>query len=164
MLEDLNTLPPKRLDKELKKLVHDALPCHAANVFDGNPDDGITVALHIDPRQRRDILDLARVVEDDTRVHAFSAWSLLPPARRRREWRLLLRVSFERPVRCDFVVNLDVQEHSSDPSRAALPLLLAASRLVFVLDGQIDVECPLVWIDAPVAREPVLELLKTVGV
>ena len=73
-------------------------------------------------------------------------------------------VSFERPVRCDFVVNLDVREHGSDPLRAALPLLLAASRLVFVLDGQIDAEWPLVWIDAPVAREPVLELLTAVGV
>jgi hypothetical protein len=164
MLEDLNTLPPKRLEKELKKLVHDALPCHAATAFDGNPDDGITVALHIDPRQRRDILDLARVVEDDTRVHAFSAWSLLPPAGRRREWRLLLRVSFERPVRCDFAVNLDVREHGSDTPRAALPLLLAAHRLVFILDEQIDAEWPLVWIDAPAAREPVLELLTAVGV
>lgn len=164
MLEDLNTLPRKRLERELRKLVRAALPCHAATVFDGNPDDGISIVLHIDPRQRRDVLDLARVVEDDTRVHAFSAWSLLAPAERRLAWRLLLRVSFDRPARCDFTVSLDVSDDTSDPLREALPVLLAASRLVFVLDGQVDSERSLVWIDAPAAREPVLELLKAVGV
>jgi hypothetical protein len=165
MLDDLTTLPGKRREKRLEKLAVEALPCRAVTVFDGNDDDdGITVALHVDSRQRRDVLDLARVVEDDTRIHGTCDWSLLPPARRRDHSRLLLRVSFERPVRCDFVVNLDVREDRSDPLRAALPLLLAASRLVFVIDGQLDAEWPLVWIDAPVAREPVLELLKAVGV
>ena len=67
-------------------------------------------------------------------------------------------------MQCDFTVNLDVRDHPSDPLRGALPLLLAASRLVFVLDGQADAERPLVWITAPVAREPVLELLAAVGV
>ena len=164
MLDDLTTLPAKRREKRLAKLADEALPCRAITVFDGNPNDGITVALHVDSRRRGDVLDLARVVEDDTRVHGTCDWSLLPPAGRRNHFRLLLRVSFERPVRCDFVVNLDVRDHGSDPLRAALPLLLAASRLVFVLDGQIDAEWPLVWIDSPVAREPVLELLKAVGV
>jgi hypothetical protein len=164
MLDDLTTLPAKRREKRLEKLADEALPCQAVTVFDGNSDDGITVALHIDSRRRRDVLDLARVVEDDTRVHGTCDWSLLPSAERRHYSRLLLRVSFERPVQCDFVVNLDVREDRSDPLRGALPLLLAASRLVFVLDGQIDAEWPLVWIDAPVVREPVLELLKAVGV
>lgn len=147
----------------MQELVHDALPCHAVTVFDGNADDGITAALHVDPRQRGDVLDLARVVDDDPRVYGSCAWSLLPPVGRGLEWRLLLRVSFERPVRCEFALNLDVHDHPSDPLRPALPLLLAASRLVFVLDGQADPERSLVWIDAPAAREPVLELLAAVG-
>lgn len=164
MLEDLNTLPRKRLKTELRTLVQTALPCRAARVFDGNREDGISIALHLDPRQRSDVLDLARVVEDDTRVHAFSAWSLLAPAGRRHAWTLLLRVSFDRPVRCDFSVSVDVSDDTADPLREALPLLLAASSLVFVLNGKADAQRSLVWIDAPAAREPVLELLKAIGV
>jgi hypothetical protein len=163
MLEDLSTLPPKRLEKQLETLAHDALPCHAVTVFEGDPDAGLTVAVHVDSRRRGDVLDLSRVVEDDARVHGFCDWSLLPPTRRRPQWRLLLRVGFERPVQCLFTVGFDVRAHSSDPLRATLPLLLAANRLVFVFDRRIDAERPLVWIAAPVAREPVLELLTAVG-
>jgi hypothetical protein len=164
MLEDLSTLPPKRLEKQLEKLAHDALPCHRVAVFAGNADEGLSVALHVGSHRRGDILDLARVVEDDAGVQASCGWSLLPPTRRRRSWRLLLRVSFERPVRCLFTVGFDVRDHRSDPLRATLPLLLAANRLVFIFDGPLSPERPLVWIDAPVAREPVLELLAAVGV
>jgi hypothetical protein len=163
MLEDLSTLPPKRLEKELETLAHEALPCHAVTVFDGDPDDGLTVAVHVDSRRRGDILDLARVVEDDPTVQASCGWSLLPPTGRRAPWRLFLRVSFERPVHCDFTVGFDVREHPSDPLRATLPLILAANRLVFALDGTLDPERPLVWIAAPVVRDPVLELLTAVG-
>ena len=95
MLEDLSTLPPKRLEKELETLAHEALPCHAVTVFDGDPDAGLTVAIHVDSRRRGDILDLARVVEDDPTVQASCSWSLLPPMRRRASWRLLLPVSFD---------------------------------------------------------------------
>jgi hypothetical protein len=164
MLDDLTTLPAKRRQKRLEKLADEALPCRAATIFNGNSSDGITVALHVDSRRRGDVLDLARVVEDDTRVHGTCDWSLLPPGGRRHYFRLLLRVRFERPVGCEFVVSLDVRDHGSDRLRAALPLLLAASRLVFVIDEQVGAEWPLVWIDAPVAREPLLELLKAVGV
>jgi hypothetical protein len=163
MLDDLSTLPPKRLEKRLEKLGDEALPCHAATVFDGNPDDGITAALHVDSRRRGVVLDLARVVEDDPRVHGSADWSLLPPTRRRGHWRLLLRVSFERPVQCLFTVSFDVRAHPSDPLRPTLPLLLAANRLVFTFDGRLDAEQPLVWITAPAAREPVLDLLAAVG-
>jgi hypothetical protein len=163
MLEDLSILPPKRLEKELEVLAHEALPCRAVTVFDGNPDAGLTVAFHVDARGRGDILDLARVVEDDPTVHASCGWSLLPPTRRCPQWRLLLRVGFERPVHCDFTVGFDVHDHASDPLRATLPLLLAANLLVFALDGPLDTERPLVWIAAPVVREPVLELLTAVG-
>ena len=164
MLEDLSTLPPKRLEKQLESLAHNALPCHAVTAFEGDPDAGLTVAVHVDSRLRGDVLDLARVVEDDARVNGSCDWSLLPPTRRRSQWRLLLRVSFERPVQCVFTVGFDVRAHSSDPLRATLPLLLAANRLVFVVDGRVDSERPLFWIAAPVAREPVLELLTAVGV
>ena len=163
MLEDLNTLPPERLERELETLAREALPCSAIIALDGDPKDGVTVALHVDPCGRGDVLDLARVVDDDARVQAFSAWSLLPDERDG-EWRLLLRVSFERPVRCNFTVSLDVRDHPSEPVRGALPLLLAASRLVFVLDGQAHPERSLVWIDAPSARESVLKLITAVGV
>ena len=164
MLEDLSTLPTKRLERQLERLALDALPCDAVSVFEGSSDDGLIVALHVDSRQRGAVLDLARVVEDDPAVQASCAWSLLPPTRRRDHWRLLLRVGFERPVQCTFTVSFDVGSHPSDPLRATLPLLLAASRLVFAFDGRLDPERPVVWITAPAACEPVLELLAAVGV
>lgn len=159
ILEDLTTLPPKRLEKRLEEFARDALPCHSATVFDGNPTDGVTVALHVDSRRRGDVLDLARVVEDDAAVQASCGWSLLAPSRKHAYWRLLLRMSFERPVNCDFTVGFDVGDHPSDPMRGSLPLLLAANRFVFDLDGRLDPELPLVWIAAPVARECVLEVM-----
>jgi hypothetical protein len=159
ILEDLTTLPPKRLEKRLEELARDALTCHSATVFDGNPDDGLTVALHVDSRRRRDVLDLARVVEDDAAVHASCGWSLLTPNRRHPYWRLLLRVSFERPVTCAFTVSFDIREHPSDPLRASLPLLLAANRFVFDFDGRLEPDTPLIWIAAPIARECVLDVL-----
>jgi len=163
ILEDLTTLPPKRLEKRLEELARDALPCHSATVFDGNPDDGLTVALHVDSRRRRDILDLARVVEDDAAVYASRGWSLLAPSRRHPYWRLLLRLSFERPVICAFTVSFDIREHPNDPLRAALSLLLAADRFVFDFDGRLDPDMPLVWIAAPDARECVLDVLSQSG-
>ncbi|MDQ3379519.1 MAG: hypothetical protein M3546_04245 [Actinomycetota bacterium] len=159
ILEDLTTLPPKRLEKRLEALSRDALPCPAATVFDGNPNDGLTVALHVDSRRRGDVLDLARVVEDDAAVQASCGWSLLAPSRRHRRWRLLLRVSFERPVKCVFTVGFDVRDHPNDPLHATLPLLLAADRFVFDFDGRLDPNRPLAWIAAPTARECVLAVL-----
>jgi hypothetical protein len=163
VLEDLSTLPPKRLEKQLEKLANEALHCPAVTVFDGDADEGLTVALHVNSHRRGDILDLARVVEDDPSVDASCGWSLLPPTPRRAAWRLLLRVSFERPVQCTFTVGFDILAHESDPLRASLPLLLAANRLVFAFDGALDPERPLVWIAAPVARDPLLDLLTAVG-
>ena len=71
------------------------------------------------------MLDLARVLESEPGGHVVTGWSLLPPSRRHPQWRLLLHVSFERPVLCDFTVGFDVRDHPSDPLRATLPLLLA---------------------------------------
>jgi hypothetical protein len=164
ILEDLTTLSPKRLEKRLEALARDALPCHSVTVFDGSSAQGLTVALHVDSRRRGDVLDLARVVEDDAGVSASCGWSLLTPNRRQPRWRLLLRVSFERPVTCEFTVALDVSEHPKDPLRGDLPLLLAASRFVFDLDGRLDPERPLVWIAAPAARECVFDVLSATGI
>jgi hypothetical protein len=159
ILEDLTTLSPKRLEKRLEALARDALPCRSVTVFDGNREQGLTVALHVDSLRRGDVLDLARVVEDDAAVSASCGWSLLAPSRRNARWRLLLRVSFERPVLCDFTVAFDISDHPNDPLRTELPLLLAADRFVFDLDGRLDPERPLVWIAAPAARECVLDVL-----
>jgi hypothetical protein len=159
ILEDLTMLSPKRLEKRLEALARDALPCRSVTVFDGSPERGLIVALHIDSRRRGDVLDLARVVEDDAAVSASCGWSLLTPNRRHSRWRLLLRVSFERPVTCEFSMTLDMSEHPSDPLRADLPLLLAASRFVLDFDGRLDPERPLVWIVAPAVRDCVLELV-----
>jgi hypothetical protein len=164
ILEDLTTLSPKRLEKRLEELAREALPCHSATVFDGNPEDGLTVALHVESRRRGDVLDLARVVEDDAGVQASCGWSLLAPSRRHPCWRLLLRISFERPVACVFTVSFAVREHRADPLRASLPLLLAANRFVFDFDGRLGPERPLVWIAAPLARDCVMEVLAASGV
>jgi hypothetical protein len=161
ILEDLTTLPPKRLEKRLEALARDALPFRSAMVFDGSPDNGLTVALHVDSLRRGDVLDLARVVEDDAAVSASCGWSLLAPSRKNPRWRLLLRVSFERPAVCAFTVGFEISNHPSDPSRASLPLLLAANRFVFDFDGRLDPELPLVWIAAPAARECLLDLLSS---
>ncbi|MGH3113946.1 MAG: hypothetical protein ACRDOP_10835, partial [Gaiellaceae bacterium] len=82
MLNDLTTLPAKRRQELLEDLAVEALPCWSITVFDGNSDDGITVALHVDSRHRGTVLDLARVVQDDPRVCGTCDWSLLPPTGR----------------------------------------------------------------------------------
>jgi hypothetical protein len=164
VLDDLTTLAPRRLVRRLNQLAQEALPCHAATLFSGSEGAGLTVALHVDSRRRRDVIDLARVVDDDPRAHGSCDWSLLPPTRWRGHWRLLLRVSFERPVQCLFTVSFDIRRHANDPLRPSLPLLLAASQLVFVFDRGLADQWPLVWIGAPAAREPLLELLNAVGV
>lgn len=163
MLEDLSTLPSKRLEKTLAKLADAALPCHAVRVLDWAPDHGITVALHVHAQGRGEVLDLARVVEDDPRAYGMADWSLLPNTHLHM-WRLLLRVKVDRPVNCEFTISLDVSDQPLDPLRTSLPLLFAASRLAFALDEQTESGRPLVWITAPVAREPLLELLTAAGV
>ena len=133
-------------------------------MFDGSPNQGLTVALHVDSRRGADVLDLARVVEEDATVTASCGWSLLTPSRHQSKWQLLLRVSFERPVLCEFTVALDISDHPSDPTCAGLPLLLAASRFVFDFDGHLDSERPLVWIAAPAARDCVFDVLTQTGI
>jgi hypothetical protein len=159
ILEDLASLPPKRLEKRLEAIARDALGCRSITVFDGNPDDGLTVALRIDARGRGDVQDLARVVEDDNFVRASCGWSLLRAGRRHAYRLLLLRLSFERPVTCAFTVVFEIGDHPTDPMRAALPLLLAANRFVFDLGGGLDRDRPLVWIAAPAAQDCLLEVL-----
>jgi hypothetical protein len=164
ILEDLTTLSPKRLEKRLEALARDALPCRSVTVFEGSPEQGLTVALHVDSCRRGDVLDLARVVEDDAAVSASCGWSLLSPSRRQSRWRLLLRVSFERPATCEFTVALDIGEHAKDSLRGSLPLLFAASRFAFDFDRRLDPQRPLVWIAAPAARECVFDVLTHTGI
>lgn len=158
ILEDLSHLPPKRLEKRLEQLAREALPCHDVTVFDGNPQDGLTVALHVDARGRGDVLDLARVVEDDSVVRAWSGWSVLTPERRRPYWRLLLRVRFDRPVNCLFTIGFETQVHAAETVRRSLPLLLAADRFVLEL-GECHVERPRAWVEAPLARDCLLQVI-----
>ncbi|MHB1244237.1 MAG: hypothetical protein ACYC1P_12700 [Gaiellaceae bacterium] len=164
ILEDLTKLPPKRLERKLEELAREALPSISVMVFDGNPTDGLTVGLHVESQGRRDVLDLARVLEIEPDGYVVSAWALLSPGRKHPYWRLLLRVEFERPVRCSFAVRLDVGDQPSDPLRATLPLILAADRFALAFDGMPDRDRPLVWVAAPATRECVFEVLAAVGV
>lgn len=164
ILEDLTQLSPKRLERRLEQLAREALPCGSAIVFDGSPREGLTVGLRVESEGRRDVLDLARVLEEEPGGQVFSAWALLAPSRGHPSWRLLLRIHFERPVKCSFIVRLDVRDHPSDPLRAALPLILAADRFALAFDGPPEHDRPLVWVYAPAARECVLEVLAAVGI
>lgn len=164
IIEDLTKLSPKRLARRLDELAHDALPCLSATVFDGSPDEGLTVGLGVESEGRRDVLDLARVLEIEAGGYLTSAWSLLHPNRAQPYWRLLMRVEFERPVSCSFVLRFDVRDHPSDPLRVALPLILAADRFALSFDGDPEPDRPLLWVSAPAARECVLEVLAAVGV
>jgi hypothetical protein len=100
-----------------------------------------------------------RPVGAEELVRIFSAWALLSPNRSHAYWRLLLRVHFERPVLCSFVVRLDIRDHPSDPLRAALPILLAADRFALGFDDEPSKKQRLLWVSAPAARECVLEVL-----
>jgi hypothetical protein len=164
ILEDLTKLSPKRLERRLEELAREALPCTSAIVFDGSPTEGLTVGLRVESQRRRDVLDLARVLAIEPDGYAFSAWALLTPNRSHPYWRLLLRVDFERPVRCAFVVRLEVRDHASDPLRAKLPLILAADRFALSFDGPPGEDRPLVWVSAPAARDCVFDVLRAVGV
>ena len=164
MVEDLTKLSPKRLERRLEEFAREGLPCVAATVFDGSPQDGLTVGLRVEPQGRRDVLDLARVLEIEPNGYVFSAWALLSPNREHPYWRLLLRVHFERPVSCSFVVRFDVREHASDPLRAALPLLLASDRFALAFDRPPDPDRPLLWVAAPAARDCVFDVLTAAGI
>lgn len=164
ILEDLTQLTPKRLERRLEELAREGLPCGSAIVFDGSPTDGLTVGLRVESEGRRDVLDLARVLEEEPCGHVYSAWALLAPSRRYPLWRLLLRVQFDRPVHCSFVVRFDVRDHASDPLRAALPLLLAADRFALAFEGPPEHDRPLVWVSAPAARDCIFDLLHAVGI
>lgn len=157
--EDLTKLSPKRLARRLEKLSREALPCVLASVFDGNPRDGLTVGLWVESRARPDVVDLARVLASEPGGHVATAWSLLRPGRAQPHWRLLLRVEFERPVSCAFVVQFDIRKHADDQLWRALPLLLAADGFAIAFDRTpVDADS-LLWVPAPAARECVTETI-----
>ena len=163
MVESLTQLKPKRLNRRLEELARNALPCVSAVVSHGDPEHGLTVALWVESQGRRDVLDLARVLESEPGGHVETGWSLLSPSRRHPKWRLLLHVSFERPVLCDFVIRFDITEHPSDELRCALPLLLAASGFALAFDGSPSSNRPITWVPAPAVRDCVFEGLAAVG-
>jgi hypothetical protein len=79
VLEDLTQLSPKRLERRLEELAREALPCSSVVVFDGSPSEGLTVGLQVESLDRRDVLDLARVLDVEPNGYVFSAWALLSP-------------------------------------------------------------------------------------
>lgn len=163
ILEDLTKLTPKRLERRLEELAREALPCVSAVAFEANPDEGLTVGLWVESEGRRDVLDLARVLESEPGGHVATGWSLLSPSRPYPYWRLLLRVHFERPVQCSFVIRFDVRDSASDAIRSSLPLLLAASGFALAFDRLPEAERPLAWVPAPSARECLYEVLVSAG-
>jgi hypothetical protein len=163
MTEDLTKLKPKRLGRRLEHLAQEALPCVSAIVFDGDPDDGLTVGLWVEPQGRRDVLDLARVLESEPGGHVTTGWSLLSPSRQHPYWRLLLHVDIQRPVLCSFVIRLDVHDDPNDQLRLALPLLLAASGFALAFGGLPEYERPVTWVPAPAVRECVFATLVAAG-
>ena len=163
ILEDLTRLTPKRLERRLEELAREALPCVSAVAFEANPDEGLTVGLWVESAGRRDVVDLARVLETEPGGHVATGWSLLSPSRAHPYWRLLLRVHFERPVLCSFVMRFDIRDNPSDAMRRSLPLLLAASGFALAFDRLPETDRPLAWIPAPAVRDCVYEALSASG-
>lgn len=163
MVEDLTTLKPKRLGRRLEVLARDALPCVSAVVSHGDPEHGLTVALWVESQGRRDVRDLARVLESEPDGLVETGWALLSPSRRHSRWRLLLRVDIERPVLCNFAVCFDITDHPDDQLRLALPLLLAASGFALAFDGFAEPDRPVTWVPAPAVRDCVFEVLAAIG-
>jgi hypothetical protein len=159
ILEDLTRLTAKRLERRLEELAREALPCVSAVAFEASPDEGLTAGLWVESQGRRDVRDLARVLETEPGGHVATGWSLLSPSRSHPYSRLLLRVHFERPVLCSFVVRFDIRDDASDAMRSSLPLLLAASGFALAFDQLPQTEQPLAWIPAPAARDCVYEVL-----
>jgi hypothetical protein len=152
ILEDHSSLSPRKLGRRLQALAADALPCLGVVAYEANPEDGLTTALWVDSRGRRDVRDLVRVVETEPGGSASVAWSRLG-APGRGTVVLLLRVAIERPALCAFDVRFDISQHRQDPARGGLSLLLAAERFALAFDERPDPASGLVWIPAPAVRD-----------
>jgi hypothetical protein len=163
ILEDLTRPTAKRLERRLEELARDALPCVSAVAFEANPEEGLTVGLWVESQGRRDVGDLARVLETEPGGHVATGWSLLSPSRSHPYSRLLLRVHFERPVLCSFVVRFDVRDGATDAMRSSLPLLLAASGFALAFNQLPETGQPLAWIPAPTVRDCMYDVLDAAG-
>jgi hypothetical protein len=163
ILEDLTRLTPKRLERRLEELAREALPCVSAVAFEANPEEGLTVGLWVESQGRRDVGDLARVLETEPGGHVATGWSLLSPSRSYPYSRLLLRVHFERPVLCSFVIRFDIRDDASDAMQSSLPLLLAASGFALAFDQLPQTGRALAWIPAPAVRDCVYDVLGAAG-
>lgn len=158
ILEDLTTLSPRKLEKRLRQIAEEALPCIEVWAADANRCDGLTVALLVDARSRPDVADVGRVLEDEPRALLATAWALLSEGDRSV---LLLRVDVERPVRCSFAIRFQLTGHSHDPTEASLPLLLAASRFVLLTEAEPELDRPALWFATPYVRECIRKLIAT---
>ena len=109
------------------------------------------------------MLDLARVLEIEPDGYVVSAWALLTPSRKHPYWRLLLRIQFERPVRCSFACAstsaISRATHSARRCRSSSPRTGSLSPST----ARPSQDRPLVWVAAPAARECVFEVLAAVG-
>ena len=157
ILEDLSTLSPKKLQRRLEELAEDALPCLGIYAYAASPEDGLTTVLWVDSRRRRDVLDLARVVETEPGGFATVAWSRV--SLRSRSSTLLLRASFDRPVRCAFDVRIDVPLDTLGRRRSDVLLLAAASSIALSIDTSPLCDKLTVCVSAPASNESLLELL-----
>lgn len=102
ILDDLSTLSPRKLEKRLAQLAKEALPCIDIWAADASRAEGLTVALEVDARSRPEVADLGRVLEQEPAALLSSAWAILAPSGSSHHSVLMLRVSLERPVHCDF--------------------------------------------------------------
>ena len=159
MVEDLTKLKPKRLERRLEELAREALPCISAVASHADPEHGLTVAVWVESHGRRDVRDLARVLQSEPGGHVTTGWSHLTPSRKHQQWRLLLHVDVDRPVLCSFVVRFDITDHPEDQLRLALPLLLAASGFALAFDGVPEPDEQVAWVPAPAARDGLVEVL-----
>src|SRR5262249_56158748 len=80
MVEVLTKLNPKRLGRRLEELAREALSCISAVASHAAPEHGLTVALWIESQGRRDVRDLARVLQSEPTGHVSTVCSPLPPA------------------------------------------------------------------------------------
>jgi hypothetical protein len=161
---ELTELPPRRLARHLDHLATDALPCQGIQVQDGTPHDGLTVGLWIETHGRGDIRDLPRVLETEPAGHVTTAWSHLHPTRKHSHHRLLLHIQLTRPVKCDFDILFQPQDHPADAHRQAMPLLLAADAFAIGLDSYPQTERVSIWIAAPTTRDCIYDTLTAVGI
>ena len=137
-------------------------PASRRSVFDGNPDDGLTVGLWVESQGRRDVLDLARVSRTSrrSRLSRLVAPRSEPQARvlaaaPPRELRAARDLRFHRPLR---------RQRSSERPDARQPCRSSSPRTVSCSTSTAGSIRSSSGMDrTPVARECVFEVLSASG-